>query len=103
MAKGIYVGINETDKTIGFTSNPVPTSWEDSSDYLSATASDKYGEWIVEASSVSAESTYDRGPSKVFDAYGISGSYNTMWSPEPFSASNSVATVTLKLPENIIW
>ena len=72
MAKGIYVGANATHKVVEFTSNPAPTTgWADSSDYLSATATNEYGEWSL-STDITLSSSYK-------PSYAVDSSTSTAW------------------------
>lgn len=60
--KKAYIGVNgiaqefySAETLVPFTSNIFPRSWVESSDYLSATANDKYGEWRIVAQSSYSE------------------------------------------------
>ena len=75
--KKAYVGVDSEEKIVEFTSNPAPTTWTDSSDYLSATATNDYGEWKAEASYVFS-SYYI---SKIFDVE--EGNNSTSWVAKP--------------------
>lgn len=97
------IGIEEPDEPVvpdeptytytDFTSNPAPTTWTDSSDYLSATASNSYGEWKVEATKVASSTNK---ASCAFD-----GSTDNYWRPEDLSTDTTYVSCTIYLPTGV--
>lgn len=94
MAKGMYIGVSKADKLVNFTSNPAPTTWTDSSDYLSATATNDYGEWRVDAKYLQS-SAYR--VSKAVDDENLGTSYKTSL----IDSDSKYAPLTLTLPTGV--
>ena len=80
---------------VSFTSNPVPTTWTNSSDGKTATATNNYGEWNISASQI-----YSNGasyvPSNAFD-----GDTSTYFRMPKLSSDTVYVTLTLNLPNGV--
>lgn len=95
-----YIGVNgvaqqfySAERLIPFTSNPVPTTWEDSSDYLSATATNEYGEWYI-----SADAIFDNSNPV---SYAFDGDSDTRCRLNTPNDDTTPTNVILRCPENI--
>lgn len=100
----VSVYVPDVPTYIEFASNPAPTTWTNSADYLSATASNEYGEWSISAET---PSIYDISycPSKAFDDADNSAYMTNSWNdildkvylylncPEGVSLNPSTATI----------
>ena len=98
MAKGIYVGVDsnvtvEEEKIIEFISNPAPTSWKNSSNGKTATASNEYGDWVATASGVDSGISFP--VSGAFDAFD-----NVPWAAGELTKDGN-AWVQLDFPSGI--
>ena len=98
--KKAYVGVEgqtivEEENLTKFTSNPIPTTWVDSEDYLSATATDEYGEWSIVANSLYNNSQAYRA-SKAVD-----GNTTSYWRSKGLDNTGYEAILTLTLPERV--
>lgn len=80
-----------------FTSNIIPNVWEESSDGLTATATNEYGEWEIVASGV-LSSSY--GVSKAFNGQTFSDNSAVCWVSQSLG-NDDTAYIQINCPSNI--
>lgn len=97
-----YIGVGgvarlfySLETLVPFTSSPIPTSWTDSSDYKSATATNSYGEWYVGANTITDN------PSLYRASYAFDGSTSTYYVAAYLSSDTTGTNLQINLPTGV--
>lgn len=97
-----YIGVNgvarlfySAETLVPFTSNPAPTTWTDSSDYKSATATNDYGEWNVTAGTVTDNPNLYRA------SYAFDGDASSRYIAASLSSSSAVTSININCPTGV--